>query len=252
MLPQRGRSPSLPDPPGEPVPCCGYAQSAAARRGQPPAAGTPALPPAGREHGAVDRGSGRGQDAGRAPRCEGREEDHCALGAAHECVAGGGGRGIVAESGREVRGERVVCSPAAIVERSGGLHGNSARRLEVVRNCISYVFEGKMLEAKKVRGCRALCVAALGRDSVSQRASGRSQARERAGGRQAWVPLPPAQSSWTRPAVGFPPAFRYQNVLRVLVVFLSLSQKIVQTYTLLCFLFFFKTLGSWSFQREWQ
>lgn len=40
---------------------------------------------------------------------------------------------------------------AAILERSGGLHGSSARRLEVVRNCISYVFEGKMLEAKKVR-----------------------------------------------------------------------------------------------------
>lgn len=58
--------------------------------------------------------------------------------------------------GPEVRGERAVCSPAAIVERSGGLHGNSARRLEVVRNCISYVFEGKMLEAKKVRGCRAV------------------------------------------------------------------------------------------------
>ncbi|XP_055413965.1 myotubularin-related protein 5 isoform X3 [Bubalus kerabau] len=38
----------------------------------------------------------------------------------------------------------------AIVERSGGLHGTSARRLEVVRNCISYVFEGKMLEAKKL------------------------------------------------------------------------------------------------------
>lgn len=28
---------------------------------------------------------------------------------------------------------------------------NSARRLEVVRNCISYIFENKMLEAKKVR-----------------------------------------------------------------------------------------------------
>jgi myotubularin-related protein 5/13 len=27
----------------------------------------------------------------------------------------------------------------------------TSRRLEVVRNCISYVFEGKMLEAKKVR-----------------------------------------------------------------------------------------------------
>lgn len=45
----------------------------------------------------------------------------------------------------------MVCSSAAILERSSGLHGNSARRLEVVRNCISYVFEGKMLEAKKVR-----------------------------------------------------------------------------------------------------
>lgn len=40
---------------------------------------------------------------------------------------------------------------AAILERGSGLHANSARRLEVVRNCISYVFEGKMLEAKKVR-----------------------------------------------------------------------------------------------------
>ncbi|XP_054998976.1 myotubularin-related protein 5 isoform X3 [Sorex araneus] len=38
----------------------------------------------------------------------------------------------------------------AILERGGGLHGNSARRLEVVRNCISYVFEGKILEAKKL------------------------------------------------------------------------------------------------------
>lgn len=28
---------------------------------------------------------------------------------------------------------------------------NSARRLEVVRNCITYIFENKMLEAKKVR-----------------------------------------------------------------------------------------------------
>lgn len=27
---------------------------------------------------------------------------------------------------------------------------NSARRLEVVRNCITYIFENKMLEAKKV------------------------------------------------------------------------------------------------------
>ncbi|XP_062058601.1 myotubularin-related protein 5 isoform X3 [Lepus europaeus] len=38
----------------------------------------------------------------------------------------------------------------AILERCSGLHANSARRLEVVRNCISYVFEGKMLEAKKL------------------------------------------------------------------------------------------------------
>ncbi|PNI20160.1 SBF1 isoform 4 [Pan troglodytes] len=38
----------------------------------------------------------------------------------------------------------------AILERCSGLHVNSARRLEVVRNCISYVFEGKMLEAKKL------------------------------------------------------------------------------------------------------
>lgn len=28
---------------------------------------------------------------------------------------------------------------------------NSARRLEVVRNCITYIFENKMLEAKKVK-----------------------------------------------------------------------------------------------------
>lgn len=55
------------------------------------------------------------------------------------------------QGGRKVRGEYVLCSSAAILERSSGLHGNSARRLEVVRNCISYVFEGKMLEAKKVR-----------------------------------------------------------------------------------------------------
>nr|XP_020036807.1 myotubularin-related protein 5 isoform X1 [Castor canadensis]XP_020036816.1 myotubularin-related protein 5 isoform X1 [Castor canadensis]XP_020036825.1 myotubularin-related protein 5 isoform X1 [Castor canadensis] len=38
----------------------------------------------------------------------------------------------------------------AILERCSGPHVNSARRLEVVRNCISYVFEGKMLEAKKL------------------------------------------------------------------------------------------------------
>lgn len=56
--PGPGCSPILPvSPPGEPVPCCGYAQGAEARGGQPPAAGAPALPPARRGHGAVDRGS---------------------------------------------------------------------------------------------------------------------------------------------------------------------------------------------------
>ncbi|XP_069085535.1 myotubularin-related protein 5 isoform X10 [Pleurodeles waltl] len=39
---------------------------------------------------------------------------------------------------------------AAIVDRNGTAVANSARRLEVVRNCISYVFENKMLEAKKL------------------------------------------------------------------------------------------------------
>ncbi|XP_070610727.1 myotubularin-related protein 5 isoform X3 [Erythrolamprus reginae] len=37
-----------------------------------------------------------------------------------------------------------------LTERNGMLLANSARRLEVVRNCISFVFEGKMLEAKKL------------------------------------------------------------------------------------------------------
>nr|XP_031529419.1 myotubularin-related protein 5 [Vicugna pacos] len=54
-----------------------------------------------------------------------------------------------------VKAERRTTVPSgppmtAILERNSGLHGNSARRLEVVRNCISYVFEGKMLEAKKL------------------------------------------------------------------------------------------------------
>uniref|UniRef100_A0A8B9PPU4 SET binding factor 1 n=1 Tax=Apteryx owenii TaxID=8824 RepID=A0A8B9PPU4_APTOW len=39
---------------------------------------------------------------------------------------------------------------SAILERNGNALANSARRLEVVRNCISYVFENKMLEAKKL------------------------------------------------------------------------------------------------------
>ncbi|XP_005354409.1 myotubularin-related protein 5 isoform X4 [Microtus ochrogaster] len=54
-----------------------------------------------------------------------------------------------------VKAERRTTVPSgppmtAILERCSGTHINSARRLEVVRNCISYVFEGKMLEAKKL------------------------------------------------------------------------------------------------------
>ncbi|XP_043944593.1 myotubularin-related protein 5 [Protopterus annectens] len=37
-----------------------------------------------------------------------------------------------------------------VVDRNGSALANSARRLEVVRNCISYIFENKMLEAKKL------------------------------------------------------------------------------------------------------
>ncbi|XP_029901720.1 myotubularin-related protein 5 isoform X3 [Myripristis murdjan] len=37
-----------------------------------------------------------------------------------------------------------------IVDRNGNVLANSARRLEVVRNCITYIFENKMLEAKKL------------------------------------------------------------------------------------------------------
>ncbi|KAK9525327.1 hypothetical protein VZT92_016047 [Zoarces viviparus] len=36
------------------------------------------------------------------------------------------------------------------VDRNGSVMANSARRLEVVRNCITYIFENKMLEAKKL------------------------------------------------------------------------------------------------------
>ncbi len=39
---------------------------------------------------------------------------------------------------------------ADIVDRNGNVLANSARRLEVVRNCITYIFDNKMLEAKKV------------------------------------------------------------------------------------------------------
>uniref|UniRef100_A0A3B3VMZ0 SET binding factor 1 n=1 Tax=Poecilia latipinna TaxID=48699 RepID=A0A3B3VMZ0_9TELE len=37
-----------------------------------------------------------------------------------------------------------------IVDRNGNVMANSARRLEVVRNCITYIFDNKMLEAKKL------------------------------------------------------------------------------------------------------
>ncbi|OCT87157.1 hypothetical protein XELAEV_18020853mg [Xenopus laevis] len=41
--------------------------------------------------------------------------------------------------------------PIAAIERNGTTQANSNRRLEVVRNCISYIFENKMLEAKKLQ-----------------------------------------------------------------------------------------------------
>lgn len=37
------------------------------------------------------------------------------------------------------------------MDRNGSVMANSARRLEVVRNCITYIFDNKMLEAKKVK-----------------------------------------------------------------------------------------------------
>ena len=42
-------------------------------------------------------------------------------------------------------------STGDILDRNGSVMANSARRLEVVRNCITYIFDNKMLEAKKVR-----------------------------------------------------------------------------------------------------
>ncbi|XP_057179765.1 myotubularin-related protein 5 isoform X10 [Triplophysa rosa] len=39
---------------------------------------------------------------------------------------------------------------ADVVDRNGNVLANSARRLEVVRNCIMYIFDNKMLEAKKL------------------------------------------------------------------------------------------------------
>ena len=47
-------------------------------------------------------------------------------------------------------------SAGDVVDRHGSVLANSARRLEVVRNCITYIFENKMLEAKKVRRERLL------------------------------------------------------------------------------------------------
>uniref|UniRef100_A0A3P8WHS9 SET binding factor 1 n=1 Tax=Cynoglossus semilaevis TaxID=244447 RepID=A0A3P8WHS9_CYNSE len=44
----------------------------------------------------------------------------------------------------------MVPSGPSLGERNGGMLANSARRLEVVRNCITYIFENKMLEAKKL------------------------------------------------------------------------------------------------------
>ncbi|XP_055509185.1 myotubularin-related protein 5 isoform X4 [Leucoraja erinacea] len=40
--------------------------------------------------------------------------------------------------------------PTAAIDRNGIVLANSARRLEVVRNCITYIFENKLLEAKKL------------------------------------------------------------------------------------------------------
>ncbi|XP_032895817.1 myotubularin-related protein 5 isoform X4 [Amblyraja radiata] len=40
--------------------------------------------------------------------------------------------------------------PTALIDRNGIILANSARRLEVVRNCITYIFENKLLEAKKL------------------------------------------------------------------------------------------------------
>lgn len=43
------------------------------------------------------------------------------------------------------------------MDRNGNVMANSARRLEVVRNCITYIFENKMLEAKKVKTRVCVC-----------------------------------------------------------------------------------------------
>uniref|UniRef100_A0A4W6EHL8 SET binding factor 1 n=1 Tax=Lates calcarifer TaxID=8187 RepID=A0A4W6EHL8_LATCA len=50
----------------------------------------------------------------------------------------------------ELKGMVPSGPPLDIVDRNGNVMANSARRLEVVRNCITYIFENKMLEAKKL------------------------------------------------------------------------------------------------------
>lgn len=50
----------------------------------------------------------------------------------------------------------LTVSTGDVVDRNGSVMANSARRLEVVRNCITYIFEDKMLEAKKVRARRSV------------------------------------------------------------------------------------------------
>ncbi|XP_022527586.2 myotubularin-related protein 5 isoform X7 [Astyanax mexicanus] len=48
--------------------------------------------------------------------------------------------------------EMVPSGPPLVdmVDKNGSVLANSARRLEVVRNCINYIFDNKMLEAKKL------------------------------------------------------------------------------------------------------
>lgn len=43
----------------------------------------------------------------------------------------------------------IVCLPVSIMGKSGSVF-NSARRLEVVRSCISFIFDNKTLETEKV------------------------------------------------------------------------------------------------------
>uniref|UniRef100_A0A8C9ZZY7 SET binding factor 1 n=1 Tax=Sander lucioperca TaxID=283035 RepID=A0A8C9ZZY7_SANLU len=50
----------------------------------------------------------------------------------------------------ELKGMVPSGPPLDTVDRNGIVMANSARRLEVVRNCITYIFENKMLEAKKL------------------------------------------------------------------------------------------------------